>query len=76
MTIKLPRAAGAREPRWAHLLCGAVEVSPASTSSSTTPSSATDHTALAQRVAVLEQQVALLTQHLETLVGPLSPPSV
>jgi uncharacterized protein len=24
--IELPRAAGAREPRWAHLLCGAVEM--------------------------------------------------
>ncbi len=26
LVIKLPRAAGAREPRWAHLLCGAVDV--------------------------------------------------
>ncbi len=27
LVIKLPRAPGAREPRWAHLLCGAVDVS-------------------------------------------------
>ncbi|HEY0858605.1 MAG TPA: YceH family protein [Albitalea sp.] len=25
LVVKLPRAAGAREPRWAHLLCGAVD---------------------------------------------------
>ena len=27
LVVKLPRAAGAREARWAHLLCGAVDVS-------------------------------------------------
>jgi uncharacterized protein YceH (UPF0502 family) len=27
LVVKLPRAPGAREPRWAHLLCGAVDVS-------------------------------------------------
>ncbi|HJV62554.1 MAG TPA: DUF480 domain-containing protein, partial [Albitalea sp.] len=27
LVVKLPRAAGAREPRWAHLLCGAVDAS-------------------------------------------------
>ncbi len=27
LAVKLPRAAGARELRWAHLLCGAVDVS-------------------------------------------------
>ena len=27
LAVKLPRAPGAREPRWAHLLCGAVDVS-------------------------------------------------
>ena len=25
LVVKLPRAAGSREPRWAHLLCGAVD---------------------------------------------------
>ncbi len=72
LTLKLPRAPGAREQRWAHLLCGAVEVSTANAATSA-PSATADHTALAQRVALLEQQVALLTQHLETLVGPLEP---
>jgi len=24
--VKLPRAPGAREPRWAHLLCGAIDI--------------------------------------------------
>lgn len=27
LAVKLPRAAGSREPRWAHLLCGEVDVS-------------------------------------------------
>jgi uncharacterized protein YceH (UPF0502 family) len=27
LAIKLPRAPGAREPRWAHLLCGAIDTS-------------------------------------------------
>jgi uncharacterized protein len=27
LVIKLPRAPGAREPRWAHLLCGAIDLS-------------------------------------------------
>jgi uncharacterized protein YceH (UPF0502 family) len=27
LTLRLPRAPGAREPRWTHLLCGAVDVS-------------------------------------------------
>ena len=27
LVVKLPRAPGAREPRWAHLMCGAVDVS-------------------------------------------------
>ena len=27
LVVKLPRAAGSREPRWAHLLSGAVDVS-------------------------------------------------
>ncbi|MET0519036.1 MAG: YceH family protein [Burkholderiaceae bacterium] len=29
LVLKLPRAAGAREPRWAHLLCGEVALEPA-----------------------------------------------
>lgn len=71
LTIKLPRAPGAREPRWAHLLCGAVDISSHPSTSASPHAAAADAAALAQRVAVLEQQVALLTKHLETLVGPL-----
>jgi uncharacterized protein len=26
LVVKLPRAPGAREPRWAHLLCGAIDI--------------------------------------------------
>lgn len=54
--VKLPRAAGAREARWAHLLCGEATVvmvgEPAATSLSSS--------SLEARVAALEEQVALL----------------
>jgi uncharacterized protein len=55
--VQLPRGAGSREARWAHLLCGPVDVS-------TMPLAAEDRTApeagLAARVAALENEVAEL----------------
>ena len=60
--VKLPRAPGAREQRWAHLLCGPVD--PGSAASAAT---ATDDPALAERVAVLERTVEQLRAELEDL---------
>jgi uncharacterized protein YceH (UPF0502 family) len=76
LVAKLPRAAGMREQRWAHLLCGPVEASAAS-------ASAREHVAPAQgieaRVVVLEDEVAQLRAALQNLcdqlgVSPLRQP--
>jgi uncharacterized protein YceH (UPF0502 family) len=56
LTLKLLRQAGAREPRWAHLLCGEPVEIPAAP---VTPS------VLEERVARLEQEVAELRAALE-----------
>ena len=64
LVVLLPRAAGAREPRWAHLLCGPVDASvPATTLSQ--PSGG------AERIAVLEQQVAQLQRTVNRLCSEL-----
>lgn len=68
LTVKLPRASGAREQRWAHLLCGPVDTNfAAGTQSSTT----------AERLAVLEAEVATLrsTVHFLCTELGLSPSS-
>ncbi len=70
LVVKLPRASGAREQRWAHLLCGAVDTAdhapggPAATS--------------ADRLARLEAEVASLRQTVDLLckelgVSPVNP---
>ncbi|KAF1021321.1 MAG: hypothetical protein GAK30_01942 [Paracidovorax wautersii] len=56
LVIRLPRAPGAREQRWAHLLCGPVDTETALSASD--PSTPND--ALQQRVTTLEAQVESL----------------
>lgn len=68
LTVKLARAPGSREQRWAHLLCGAVE-SPASTAASS--GAQASEGALAQRVQALEAQVARLERMVMTLGAEL-----
>ena len=61
LALKLPRQPGSREQRWAHLLCGeAAIVIPAAAA----PGAAS---ALEERVARLEQEVAELRAALESL---------
>jgi len=62
LVVKLPRAPGAREQRWAHLLCGPVDPGSATSAATTT-----DDPALAERVAVLERTVEQLRAELEDL---------
>jgi hypothetical protein len=72
LVVLLPRAAGAREARWAHLLCGPVDVSAAAAAE---PRPAGEG-GLAARVATLESEVALLralVTDMATQLG-LSPP--
>lgn len=64
LVLELPRAPGARENRWAHLLSGMPEV-PASVASSHT--SAPRDPLLADRVARLEDEVATLRKQLARL---------
>ena len=63
---RLPRAAGARESRYAHLFSGTIESveEPPEAEAASSPSGAPG---LAQRVAALEQQVENLRKELEAL---------
>lgn len=70
----LPKAPGAREARWAHLLCGEPTLPAAAAASHTTAASAAATTGLAdltERVTLLETQVAQLQQRLDALTRSL-----
>ena len=80
LVVKLPRAPGAREQRWAHLLCGAVDAAALAASAGTVaqPSAATEDEliALTRRLAALEHTVATLQdqlQHLNEQLGLSQP---
>lgn len=64
LVVLLPRAPGAREVRWAHLLCGEPQLPAASRSSQ-----ASEDSGLAERVAQLEQQVAALNETVARLLA-------
>ena len=73
----LPRAPGARESRWAQLLCGPADMAPPV--AATAASTAGADSALHQRVQALEAQVAQLSATVERLCAelgsaPMSPP--
>jgi uncharacterized protein len=72
LVVQLPRAPGAREARWAHLLCGPVDVSAAAARSEP----AAEANGLAERVLALEQEVAQLREVVGGLARELglSPP--
>jgi len=77
LVVQLPRAPGAREARWAHLLCGPVETAtPAAQEAAAAAPAATGAVGLAGRVAALESEVARLRAQLEDLSAQLglSPP--
>ena len=69
LVLKLPRAPGAREQRWAHLLCGPLDL-PAVPSDSDSPSDGGDRH-LHIRLTALEQQVAQLQLTVKTLCNEL-----
>ncbi len=62
LVVLLPRAPGAREPRWAHLLCGPVDASALAAAAAHAPADGGGGSgnALAPRVAALEAEVAQL----------------
>ena len=57
LVVQLPRAPGAREARWAHLLCGPVDAAALATAPS---ASEPADGALLERVATLENEVAAM----------------
>lgn len=69
LVVKLPRAPGAREQRWAHLLCGPVDITAVAATPSTQGSVATEDEliALTRRIATLENTVAQLQDQLQNL---------
>ncbi|MFC4622750.1 YceH family protein [Comamonas nitrativorans] len=70
----LPKAPGAREARWAHLLCGEPILPAAAAASHATVANAAATTGLAdltERVTLLETQVAQLQQRLDALTRSL-----
>jgi uncharacterized protein YceH (UPF0502 family) len=71
LVVQLPRAAGAREARWAHLLCGPVDLAVVAA-----PAAAEAPPDLARRVAALEEEVAQLRAQFADLAAQLglSPP--
>ena len=70
LVVKLPRAPGAREQRWAHLLSGPVDMAQLAARDGTAGPSA--HSAdLAQRVGLLESEVAQLRETVQKLCSEL-----
>ena len=69
LVVQLPRAPGAREARWAHLLCGPVDA--ASLAPGETTPAAAGAGALAERVAALETEVAQLRAQFQDLAAQL-----
>ena len=60
LVVKLPRAPGAREQRWAHLICGPVDVALMATASEAALPGAGEIAHLQTRIESLEGEVATL----------------
>ena len=69
MVRKLPRAPGARESRWVHLLCGEVQIE--ATGAEPGVMAAAVDAGLAEEVAVLRAEVAELRARLDRLAAAL-----
>ena len=68
MVIKLPKAPGAREQRWAHLLCGPLDLAQMANAAAGGSNATEDEVIhLTRRVAALEEQVAVLSEQLQNL---------
>jgi len=71
LVLKLPKQPGAREYRWAHLLCGEAAVAAAETTARRGAGTG-DSTALEARVAQLEQEVAELRAEVAQMAARIS----
>lgn len=70
LVVKLPRAAGMREQRWVHLLCGEVDIA-AHTATTSAASAAPATSATAERITALEAEVAALRATVQRLCDEL-----
>ena len=71
LVVKLPRAPGAREQRWAHLLCGALDLDAMTLQNLVTSDAPGERAELAARIGVLEAEVAQLRETVQKLCGEL-----
>lgn len=72
LVVKLPRAAGAREPRWAQLLCGPVDMSALPSDSGSADIVATSElAALRSQQAALHAELAALRERVDHLYKEL-----
>ena len=67
LVVKLPKAPGAREARWAHLLCGPVDLSAPSAALAAGGATEEEVIALTRRLAALEDTVEQLRAQLKSL---------
>ena len=73
---KLPRAPGAREQRWAHLLCGPIDLTLLATENEAQELAANEGSVIHQRISSLEQEVAALRATVQSLCKELGLPVV
>ena len=71
LVVKLPRAPGAREQRWAQLLCGPVDMAQATVDDDTPTSQTGLKAELAERLGILENEVAQLRETVQKLCSEL-----
>ena len=71
LVVKLPRAPGAREQRWTHLLCGAVDMEAIALQNLVASDSPGDRAELASRIGVLEAELAQLRETVQKLCAEL-----
>lgn len=69
LAVLLPRAAGQREDRYAHLLCGAVDMQAEAASASATGARSPAASGLVDRVEALEADLAMLREQLARLLA-------
>jgi uncharacterized protein len=69
MVKKLPRIAGFRESRYAHLLSGDVAVEEGAVEPAPSPATGRDDHAVAERITALEQELAQLRREFEDFRG-------
>jgi uncharacterized protein len=71
LVVKLPRAPGAREQRWTHLLCGAVDMEAIALQNLVASDAPGDRAELATRIGALEAEVAQLRETVQKLCAEL-----